>query len=335
MVSLPGLFIMRLRLRPRQIRCPFRCSCIGFKAGRNVAESQETEMGEPTEMPLIFGGHSFISQLGNDPPVSEADQRRIVECCLQCGIRWFDTTYQPERVALGNMLHTLGSRNQATIMAWNFFKDFSADDQPTGPERYQPHHIDMILEQLHTDYVDCLVIIPSNDAQENRRQVQLLIEWRRKGYVRFLGLWIQDAQTIERFRNDNPFRFAIRPFNVATPEAAPIFAACKVVGWKTIATSPFRRGWELDNIVAAGVARGYGDAQSLRPMVADLMLRFALFQRDIDRVIVGMRKIEWIERNLESVSKGPLTAQEHRWLRNLRALTTKKRRWWQRVRWLC
>jgi len=293
-------------------------------------------MDQATEVPLILGGHSFISQLGNDPLVSERDQCRIVESCLDHGIRWFDTTYQPERIALGNVLRALGRRNEATIMAWNFFTDFSGADQPTGPEHYQPHHIDVILEQLHTDYLDCLVVIASKNPEENRQEVELLADWQRKGYVRFLGLWIEDAQTIERFRNDNPFRFAIQPFNVVTPEAAPLFAACKAVGWETIATSPFRRGWELDNIVAAAVARGYGTDETLRQIVADLMLRFALFQGDIDRVIVGMRKIEWIKRNVESVSKGSLTAEEHRRLQNLRALMIEKRRWWQRVhRFFC
>jgi aryl-alcohol dehydrogenase-like predicted oxidoreductase len=297
-----------------------------------MADSKGIEMDKAIEIPLILGGHSFISQLGNDPPVSDRDQHRIAESCLDHGIRWFDTTYQPERIALGKVLQAIGRRNEAKIIAWNFFTDFSADNEPTGPERYQLHHIQMILEQLHIDYVDCLVLIPSNDPAENRLQVELLIDWQRKGYVRSLGLWMQDALAIEWFRNDNPFRFAIRPFNITTTDAALVFAACKLAGWETVATSPFRRGWELDNIVAAGVARGYGDAQTLRPMVADLMLRFALFQRDIDRVIVGMRKIEWIERNLESVSKGPLTAEEHRRLQNLRALTTKKRPWLQRIR---
>ncbi len=296
-----------------------------------MADRQGIEMDKATEIPLILGGHSFISQLGNDPPVSDRDQHRIVESCLDHGIRWFDTTYQPERIALGKVLRTLGKRSEATIIAWNFFTNFSGADQPTGPEHYQPHHIDVILEQLHTDYLDCLVVIASKNPEENRQEVELLVDWRRKGYVRFLGLWVQDAQTIERFRNDNPFRFAVRPLNITTTEAAPIFAACKRAGWETVATSPFRRGWELDNIVAAAVARGYGDAETLRQMVADLMLRFALFQRDVDRVIVGMRKIEWIERNLESVSRGPLTAEEHRRLQNLRALMIKKRRWWQRV----
>jgi len=299
-----------------------------------MADSQGMEMGQVTEMPLILGGHSFISQLGNDPPVSDRDQHRIVESCLDHGIRWFDTTYQPERIALGKAFQAIGRRNEATTIAWNFFTDFPADNQPTGPECYQPYHIQMILEQLHIDYVDCLVLIPSNDPKEDRPQVELLVDWRRKGYVRFLGLWVQDAQTIERFRNDNPFRFAIRPFNITTDEAAPTFAACKLAGWETVATSPFRRGWELDKMIAAAWARGYGDVESLRPIVADLMLRFSLFQRDVDRVIIGMRKVEWIKRNVESVSKGPLTADEYRWLQRMRmrAFTLTKQPWWHRIR---
>jgi aryl-alcohol dehydrogenase-like predicted oxidoreductase len=289
-------------------------------------------MGQATELPLILGGHSFISQLGNDAPVLGSDQHRIVESCLEYGIRWFDTTYQPERIALGNVLHSLGRRNEATILAWDFFTDFSPDDPVGKPEYYQPHHIDVILEQLHTDYVDCLVGIPLDNSEENQRQVELLVEWQRKGYVRFLGLWIEDPAIIERFRHRNPFRFAIQPLNITTDDAASIFASCKMAGWETIATSPFRRGWELDMLISAASAAGYGDVEVLRPNVADLMLRFSLFQHDVDRVIVGMRKVEWIKRNVESVSKGPLTAEEHRWLQQLRALTLKKQRWWHRIR---
>jgi aryl-alcohol dehydrogenase-like predicted oxidoreductase len=297
-----------------------------------MADSKGIEMRQAVQIPLILGGHSFISQLGNDPPVSDRDQHRIVESCLEHGIRWFDTTYQPERVALGNALHALGRRDEATILAWNFFTDFSPDDPVGKSEYYQVHHIDVILEQLRTDYVDCLVAIALDNPEENQRQQELLIDWWRKGYVRFLGLWIEDAQIIERFRNDNPFRFALRPFNITTTEAAPIFAACKGAGWETIATSPFLRGWELDRMIAAASARGYGDTETLRPIAADLMLRYSLFQRDVDRVIIGMRKVDWIKRNVESVSKGPLTPDEQRRLQHLRKLTLKKRGWWKRFR---
>jgi len=283
----------------------------------------------PTDIPLVLGGHSFISQLGNDPPASEKQQLAIVESCLNGGITWFDTTYQPERPALGNALRALGRRDEATILAWNFFTDFSPGRDVGGPEYYRPGHIDVILEQLSTTYVDGLIVVPVDDPEENQRQQELLVEWQRKGYVRFLGLWVQDRPLVANEREDNPFRFAVRPFNVNTAHAAPDIAAWKRNGWETLATSPFFRGWELDELIAEASAHGYGDAETLRPQLADLMLRFSLFESDVDRVIVAMRKVEWVQRNLESVSRGPLTARERRFLFRLK---TKRHRWWQRLR---
>jgi len=289
-------------------------------------------MNRTTETPLILGGHSFISQLGNDPPTSRQEQHAIVESCLDNGIRWFDTTYQPERVALGDALAAVGRRGEAKILAWNFFTDFGPGDPVGEPEYYRPEHIDVILEQLRTPYVDCLVMVPLHDREENQRQMELAIEWRRKGYVLSLGLWVMDHAIIEFHRHENPFQFAIRPFNVTTDDAAPVLAACKMSGWQILATSPFFRGWELDRMITEASARGYGDVMSLRPVLADLMLRFSLFQSNVDRVIVAMRKVEWVTRNLASVSRGRLTAKEYRWLQRLRRLTVKKHRWWQRLR---
>jgi len=303
----------------------------GDQLGMPAAKPKQINFGPASDVPLVLGGHSFISQLGNDPPASHRDQCAIVESCLDCGIRWFDTTYQPERIALGNVLHRLGRRHEATIFAWSFFSNFLAGEPVGEPDYYRPRHIDVVLEELRTDYVDCLVVIPQDEADENRRQEELAIEWRRKGYVRSLGLWVTDAKGIDRYRNDNPFRFAIQPFNITTEDAAPVLAACKKTGFETLATSPFFRGWELDRMIAEASARGYGDPTVLSPVLADLMLRFSLFQPDVDRVIVGMRKVAWITRNLESVSKGPLTAEENAWLRRLRP-PAEKRRWWRRLR---
>src|SRR5690242_2627120 len=95
-------------------------------------------MNRPSEMPLILGGRSFISQLGNDPPASEEEQQQIVQACLENGIRWFDTTYRPERIALGKVLDVLGMRSEANILAWNFFTDFSFGDHRGKAEYYRP-----------------------------------------------------------------------------------------------------------------------------------------------------------------------------------------------------
>ena len=140
--------------------------------------------------------------------------------------------------------------------------------------------------------------MPLDDEDENELQEELAMEWRRKGYVRSLGLWVEDLTDIDRYQYDNPFQFAIRPFNVRTVDAAPMLATCKKVGFEVLATSPFFRGWELERLIAEASARGYGDPKVLSSVLADLMLRFSLFQPDVDRVIIGMRKVEWVLRNV-------------------------------------
>ena len=98
------------------------------------------------DVPLVLGGHSFIRRLGNDPKPTEARQRRLVEICLDSGITWFDTTYLPERVALGKALAVLDRRNEAYLMAWNFFRDFD-DNEPLGKaERLAGPHIQQMLK---------------------------------------------------------------------------------------------------------------------------------------------------------------------------------------------
>jgi aryl-alcohol dehydrogenase-like predicted oxidoreductase len=283
-------------------------------------------------MPVILGGHSFIAQLGNDPLASKEEQRRIVESCLGHGIRWFDTTYQPERVALGKLLEELGRHDEARILAWNFFKAFSPGDPVGEPECYAPQHIEIILEELRTSYVDGLVMVPLDNLEENQRQEELLVGWQKRGYVRSLGLWVSDPLLIEHYRSQNPFQFAIRPCNITTQDAPPIFAACKRSGWETLATSPFGRGWELDRQIAQAALRGYGNAESLRPVLADLMLRYSLFQSNVDRVIVAMRNSKWVSCNVASVFRGPLTAEELRWLKELCAVRIKKHQLWERIR---
>ena len=183
-------------------------------------------MNRAIATPLILGGHSFISQQGNDPATSPEEQRVIVESCLDHGIRWFDTTYQPERVALGNVLDALGRRGEATILAWNFFTDFAPGDPVGEAEYYRPGHIEIILEQLRTDYVDCLVVVPLADPGENQRQVELTTEWRKKGYVRSLGLWIENPAIIEPATPFAPkaelgARFASRSDRSTSPWTTP------------------------------------------------------------------------------------------------------------------
>ena len=272
-----------------------------------------------TEIPLVLGGHSFISQMGNDRKPSEDALVAIVDTCLDSGIRWFDTTYLPERRALGKVLNTLGRRAEATIMAWNFFKDFGDEDDEGKPELYQAHHIDEMLEQLQTDWIDVLVIRPLEYTKRDRSQEELMQNWLESKYVKRLGIWHPEPEAEDTYLELNPFSAMVQSYNVANRRAVPAFAMAKRLSWQTIACSPFIRGWKLDELVnrALDLEPGGQKEAALRFKIADLMLRFALFGENVDRLIVAIRRLEWIVRNIESCQRGKLTEQERFWLERL------------------
>jgi aryl-alcohol dehydrogenase-like predicted oxidoreductase len=274
------------------------------------------------ETPLGLGGHSFISQLGNEPMPSLGAQRDIVEACLDNGIRWFDTTHRPERVGLGRALEALGRRDEAKIIAWNFLEDVGSgpDDKLDRPRRFEAGVLEELLAQLRTDYIDGLVIHeldkkddPASEAKIEAEQEAVAVDWLKRGSVRQLGVWAPGGDAEEKYGIDNPYTFMLMPLNVRQRANAPSFAASKRLGWTTFAVSPFIRGWELDSMVERALARG-GDEGEVRSKLADLMLRFALFCPDVDYVVTGMRRVEWIAANVESVERGPLDEAETEWL---------------------
>lgn len=102
----------------------------------------------------------------------------------------------------------------------------------------------------------------------------------------------------------------VQPLNIATPDVGGVFVASQSLGWRTLATSPFVRGWELDKIVTKAVAHGETDEPTIRARLADAMLRYSLFHPGVDSVIVAMRRPEWVRRNAETVLRGPLPLEE-------------------------
>jgi aryl-alcohol dehydrogenase-like predicted oxidoreductase len=262
----------------------------------------------------VLGGHTFIEQLGNDPASGEREQAAIVEACLDHGITWFDTTYQPERVALGRALKALGRRDEATILAWNFFTDFGPGQPVGGPDAYQPHHLALLLDQLQTDRIDGLVVHPVTDPRQNQAQLDLARAWQAAGAVRLLGTWHPGVDAESAFEADNPYQFMVRPLNTTTRDAGPAFAAARRLGWQTLACSPFARGWELDRLAANALRQGAASEEQARARLADHMLRNSLHHPDVDRLIVAMRKPEWVARNAASARAGPLSDDERAWL---------------------
>lgn len=247
---------------------------------------------------LGLGGHSYIEQLGNDPRPSFEEQCGLVSACLDSGIRLFDTTYYQERVALGKVMQALGRRDEAQITAWNFFRQPGKEDELVPYTPYETHHIDTILTELQTDYVDILVIHVHEDLDRLRQEMDLASRWMDDGAVKRVALGMITLDSLRRLPAAHPFTHVFAPYNAFHRDARAAFEQAKGAGLTVVAMSPFIRGWKLDEI---GEDKG---------SVAGILLRWVASQDLVDRVIVSMRKLEWVQTNLQSVACGPLTADE-------------------------
>ena len=276
-------------------------------------------MTMPPTAPLILGGHSFFSELGNDPVPSPELQREIVRACLDGGITRFDTTHQPERLALGRALKDLGRREEAAIFAWNFLKELGPEDKLDRPIPYESRHIDQLCRELQTDYIDGVVIhdLDGGSAEVHAGQESVARAWVQQGRVRTLGVWVPRADATARYGGDPAFTFMICPLNVDTPGAAATFELGKSLGWRNFACSPFVRGWTLDRMLEKAQTQEAGDRVVLRATLADRLLRYTLYHPNVDGAITAIRRLEWVQANIDSAARGPLDEQEMAWLRGL------------------
>lgn len=265
------------------------------------------------ELPLMLGGHSFVQQLGNDPIPDPGLGAEIVAACLDAGIRWFDTTFQPERIALGAALGQLGRRDEAIITCWSHFRNFGPEDEHERPVPLEPHHLDIMAQNLQTDRVDAVVVSPvatRNCPERQPEQEAVAVSWKESGRVRLLGTYRPGADAVDVFGPDNPYDFQVHPHNVEE-DVTEVFRACRKLGWQNIACTPFGRGWTLDRIAEQ---EGRAGDPGFLAHVADLLLRYSLYTPEVDRLSVAMRKPEWVQPNVESVGRGPLSDEERAWL---------------------
>ena len=270
-------------------------------------------MTPPNEFPLILGGHSFLQQLGNDPIPDVGLATEIVAACLDAGICWIDSTFRPERITLGAALSRLGRREEATITCWSHFGIFGPKDEHDMPVPLEPHHLDFMREDLQTDRIDAVVVSPvaTRDCPERQpEQESVAARWKADGGVALLGTYRPGADADVRFGPDNPYDFQVQPHNI-DEDASAVFRTSRRLGWLNLACTPFGRGWTLDRI--ADQEGRIGD-EGFRAHVADLMLRYSLFSPEVDRLIVAMRKPEWVIPNIESARRGPLSDEERAWL---------------------
>jgi aryl-alcohol dehydrogenase-like predicted oxidoreductase len=160
-----------------------------------------------------------------------------------------------------------------------------------------------VLDELQTDRVDLLVIHVHEDVERLQHELTLAARWRAAGQVKEIGLGMAASRHLDMLPPGHPVTHVLAPYNAFNRDAAKTFTHSRAINLSTVAMSPFVRGWKMDAVVAASSSED-------KAGVADVLLRWVAGQPLVDQVIVSMRRSEWVQTNLESVARGPLTSDE-------------------------
>jgi hypothetical protein len=109
----------------------------------------------------------------------------------------------------------------------------------------------------------------------------------------------------------------VEPHNITTRDSLSKLQAYAQAGWSVYACSPLVRGWELDRLIERATReRGHSSA-TMRSRISDLLIRYSLFSPFVNRLIVAMRRPEWVDAAVQAVQRGPLTQDEQALLNTL------------------
>jgi aryl-alcohol dehydrogenase-like predicted oxidoreductase len=165
-----------------------------------------------------------------------------------------------------------------------------------------------LLSKLGTDYIDVFQLfwlgVGSALTEGTLKELRHLKE---SGKVRAIGVSIHDRERAGRLAADSPLDLLMIRYNAAHPGAEkdifphlerrkPAIVAYTATRWRKLLKRP--RGWD-------GPVPTAGDCY-----------RFCLSSPHVDIVLTGPATAEQLDENLESLAKGPLTADEMTWMRD-------------------
>jgi aryl-alcohol dehydrogenase-like predicted oxidoreductase len=126
---------------------------------------------------LGIGGHTFALRYGGIDRAERPELLQIVELAIGEGINLFDVTQDEERRTFGSVIAELGVGDRIFLSCWLARKRTS-----TSEEVFR--EAERALDLLGVDQADLMYL----DWTCTREQVEAMMELRRRGLTRFIGL---------------------------------------------------------------------------------------------------------------------------------------------------
>lgn len=278
---------------------------------------------------MNFGQGPMSASIGE---LKGKEVQELVDRAFEVGINFFDTanlyTMGESEILLGK---AIGKRREDSVIATKVYNPFSGDMNALGTSRKAiMREVEASLKRLGTDYIDLYQVHswdPTTPLEETLSALDSLV---RSGKVRYIGLsnftgWqIARAHGISEARGFQKFISAQSYYSLVGRELEyEVLPAVRHLRMGAIAWSPLASGFLSGKYTGkdGGLGRRatasfppvdqqQGDAvvEVLREIAsthgatpAQIALAWLLHQPGVTSVIVGARRIEQFEDNIQSV----------------------------------
>jgi aryl-alcohol dehydrogenase-like predicted oxidoreductase len=262
------------------------------------------------------------------PAIDEAQAEAVLQAVLDGGINYMDTSidYGLSEERIGRYL---GRRRSEYILA-------SKCGCVVGPHAAvsaggrQPHvftrgnviaGVEQSLQRLQTDYLDVVQfhISPSRSELEEHGALEALLDLRRQGKVRFVGMSGTLPNLPEQIEMGVFDVFQI-PYSALQSEHDALISQAAAAGAGTVIRGGAARGAlapDKHGVTPIGMREGQArtawDAAGLDDLldgapVTEFILRLTLSHPNLDTTIVGTANVDHLQANLSAARKGPLPA---------------------------
>ena len=284
---------------------------------------------------LSFGNMPFGSQ------TDEAAARRLVDCCLEAGINFFDTANIYNQGRTEEMLgQVLTGRRAKVVLATKVRGKMENAPEETGLSRAAMHTaLDSSLRRLQTDYVDIYYLHQPDYDVPIEETLAAMDELVRAGKVRYPAVsnyaawqvceihWLCAQNGFQPPYISQPmynllargieeenlpfcqrFGVAVIPYN---PLAGGLLTGKHSRQQGPAAGTRFAgnklyldRYWHADYFAA--VEELAAIARDAGKTLVELALQWLLSQPQVDSIILGASRLEQLEENLKACEGGPL-----------------------------
>ena len=122
-------------------------------------------------------------------------------------------------------------------MIWNFFRQPGKEDDLVPYTPYEPRHLDMMLEELQTDCIDTRVVHADDDADGQRRELELTWDWMESGRVGSVALGMAKARHLDVLPEGHPVSGVLIPYNAVARGPLTEEEQVRLEGWRALAES--------------------------------------------------------------------------------------------------